>query len=206
MTMRVGSGVSVLVIAAAVSAMAWAEPPGGTSTPATKAAQPSATPDNAARKENPMDVLKSWAGEWDAEITFWFRPDAAPVTTKARLSAELVLDGKFLQQKMEGGDLGPGTAKWSSMSLIGYNPFSKEFECTRYSSTIPAMMPMRGAANGDEAKRLELSGAYPFMGGKATARDVIITEGPDVQRIESYMSFGGSPEFKGAEIVLKRRK
>lgn len=204
MTMRVGSGVSVLAIAA-VSVMAWAEPPGGTSTPATKAAQPSATPDNAAKKENPMDVLKSWAGEWDAEITFWFRPGAAPVTTKARLSAELVLDGKFLQQKMEGGDLGPGTPKWSSMSMIGHNPFSKEYECTRYASTMPVIMPMRGAA-GVDAKRIELAGEYPFMGGKATARDVIITEGPDVQRIESYMSFGGSPEFKGAEIVLKRRK
>lgn len=195
--MRMGQMASVLVMATIASALVWAEPPGGTTAPAK--------PDAATKKETPMDLLKSWVGEWDAEITFWFRPGAAPVTTKANLSAELVLDGKFLQQKIDGGDLGPGTPKWSSMSMIGYNPFSKEFECTRYSSTLPVMMPMRGTP-GSDAKRLELAGTYPFMGGNATARDVIISEGPDVQRIESYMSFAGSPEFKGAEIVLKRRK
>ncbi len=183
-------------IAAAGAALVLAEPP--TSAPADPAAKSIA-------KGTPMDLLKSWEGVWDAEITFWFTPDAAPVKTTAVLSAELVLGGKYLQQKLEGGDLGPGTPKWSSMSLLGYNPFSKEYECTRFASTVPAMMPLRGAIGAD-ARRLELTGSYPFMGGKATARDVIILEGSDAQRIESYMSFGGSPEFKGAEIVLKRRK
>jgi len=44
------------------------------------------------------------------------------------------------------------------------------------------------------------------MGAKATERDVITHDGPDKCVIESWISFGGNEEFKGAERVLTRVK
>ena len=40
-----------------------------------------------------------------------------------------------------------------------------------------------------------------FVGAKATGRDVIRHEGADKCVIECWISFGGVPEFKGADGV-----
>jgi len=70
------------------------------------------------------------------------------------------------------------------------------------------MIFVRGTATSDEEKcvSMELSGEYMLMGVKATERDVIRHEGPDKCVIESWMSFAGSAEYKGAEFVLTRAK
>lgn len=152
-----------------------------------------------------MDVLKNGVGVWDADVTFWFQPGAEPVKTKATLTAAMTLEGKYLEQRME-GDMGPamGNKKWSTLSVNWYDPQANELHAARFTSSMPLMIAVKGKVA--DPKRIELAGEYQLMGGKATSRDVLIDEGPDSRRIESYMSFGNVPEFKGMEMVLKRRK
>lgn len=169
--------------------------------PAAKPAQ-KAPPSPTAKA---LEVLKVDEGSWDAAISFWFKPDAEPVKTRASLTSKMDLGGMFLTQRFE-GSFGPekGNKPFTTLSYTGFNPTTGEYEAVRMASTHSTMIVVRGKAKPDGT--IELSGEYMFMGGKATERDVIRHEGADKCVIESWMSFGGLPEFKGAEMVLTRKK
>ena len=98
----------------------------------------------------------------------------------------------------------PNSKPWTSVSYTGFNPTTKQYEAVRLASTHSTMIVVRGPRKDDGT--IELSGEYALAGMKATQRDVIRADGPDKRTIESWMSFGGSPEYKGAEMVLTRRK
>lgn len=155
---------------------------------------------------NGADLLKADVGVWDCEVTFWFTPDAPPVKTTCTMTSKLTLDGMYREDRLEGGTFGPamGNKAWSTISYTGYNASTKQVEAVRMSSTNSTMIVVRGGTNADG--HLELAGEYMFMGGKATSRDVTHVLGPGHQRVDSYMSFGGGPEFKGFQIEMKLRK
>jgi hypothetical protein len=152
-----------------------------------------------------LEVLKVDEGNWDAAISFWFKPDAEPVKSRASLSAKMDLGGMFLEQRFD-GKFGPemGNKPWTSLSYTGFNPTTEEYEAVRMASSHSTMIVIRGKAKPDGS--LELAGEYQFMGARATQRDVIRHEGADKCIIESWMSFADVPEFKGAEMVLTRVK
>jgi hypothetical protein len=155
--------------------------------------------------EKAIKMLKVDEGTWDASISFWFKPDAEPVKSLASLTAKMDLGGMFLEQRFD-GKFGPemGNKPWMSLSYTGFNPTTGQYEAVRMASSHSTMIVLRGKAKPDGT--LELAGEYQFMGGKATQRDVIRHEGADKCIIECWMSFGGVPEFKGAEMVLTRVK
>jgi hypothetical protein len=171
------------------------------SEPASEPAQTAST--SGAAKT--LEVLKVDEGTWDAAITFWFKPDAEPVNSRASVTAKMDLDGMFLEQRFQ-GKFGPemGNKPWTSLSYTGFNPTTGEYEAVRMASSHSTMIVVRGKAQPDGS--IELAGEYMFAGGKATQRDVIRHEGADKCIIESWMSFGGVPEYKGAEMVLTRVK
>ncbi len=155
-----------------------------------------------------MKILEHDVGNWNASITFWFRPGSAPVKSQASVTASMAVGGKYLEQRFE-GTFGPelGDRKWSSVSFTGFDANAGLFEASRLSSTGAPVIVLHGPgfSNGEQGKVIELAGEYTMMGAKATSRDVIRHEGPDKCIIESWMSFGGSPEYKGAEMILTRQ-
>ena len=154
-----------------------------------------------------LEALKNDAGTWEAEVSFWFRPGAAPIKSHAVVISQMTLNGMYLEQRFD-GTFPPemGSKKWSTISYTGFNETTKQFEATRMASTSSTMIVVRGKAtsNTDKGIAMELSGDYMLMGAKATERDVIRHDGPDTCVIESWMSFGGLEEFKGSEMVLSR--
>jgi hypothetical protein len=152
-----------------------------------------------------LEALKVDEGTWDAALTFWFRPGGAPVKSRATVTARMDLGGMFLEQRFEGA-FGPemGNKPFTTLSYTGFNATTGEYEAVRMASTHSTMIVVRGKSRPDGST--ELGGDYMFMGGKATERDVIRHDGADKCTIESWMSFGDLPEFKGAEMVLTRKK
>lgn len=206
------AGVACVAAASAVGVVrAWAvqPPPAPQPQPGEKAA---AAPQAAAggAKLSPakaLGALKLDEGTWDVEVSFWFRPGAEPVKSKAKCVAAMDLGGMYLTQRFE-GTFGPemGNRAWTSLSYTGFNSTTGEYEAVRMASTHSTMLVVRGKATSAEGEPVasELAGEYMFAGGRATQRDVMHRDGPDRCTIETYMSFGGVPEFKGAEIVMKR--
>ena len=154
-----------------------------------------------------LEVLKADEGTWDAAVTLWPRPDSAPIKSHAVVTARMELNGMYLEQRFD-GSFGPemGNKSWSSLSYTNFNATTGLYECVRMASSDSPMIVVRGKATSDNEKRvsLEFAGEYMLMGAKATERDVIRHEGPDKCVIESWMSFAGSTEFQGAEMVLTR--
>lgn len=157
----------------------------------------------AAELAKALQTLKVDAGIWNAEVSFWFRPGAEPITSKATVQATMDLGGHFLSQRFE-GKFGPemGNKPWTSLSYTGFNASTGEYEAVRMATSSATMINVRGKPKPDGT--IELSGTYEMMGAKGTERDVIRHDGPDKCTIETWMSFDGSPEFKGAEMVLTR--
>ncbi len=156
-----------------------------------------------------IQSLKSDEGSWEAAVTLWVSPGAAPIKTRATVNAKMELGGNYLEQRFD-GKFGPemGNKDWTSLSYTNFDASSGSFEAVRMASSGTPMIVVRGKAVRSEKGDLsmELKGEYQLMGMKATERDVITHEGPDRCTIESWMSFGGSEEFKGAEFVLTRVK
>jgi hypothetical protein len=192
---------AIALLAAALGAAPSQEQP-ATSKPAKP---PEAAPSPTAKA---LAALKTDEGTWDADLSFWFRPGAEPSKCHATVTATMDLGGMFLEQRFEGA-FGPdlGNKAFTTLSYTGFNPSTNEYEAVRMASTHSTMIVVRGKPSPDDGKGLstELKGEYQFMGGKATERDIIRHEGPDKCIIESWMSFGGVPEFKGAEMVLTRK-
>lgn len=183
-------------LSAAVCATSIPQPADPAAKPAPKPPSPTA---------NALEVLKADEGTWDAAVSFWFKPDAEPAKSHATVTAKMDLGGMYLTQRFE-GTFGPemGSMPWTSLSHTGFNASTGEYEAVRMASTHSTMIVVRGKAKPDGS--MELAGDYMFAGGKATERDIIRHDGPDKCVIECWMSFGGVPEFKGAEMVLTRAK
>jgi hypothetical protein len=177
--------------------------------PPTAPSAPAATESAKETKMTAKDALAYLAadvGKWDAKITLWMRPGAKPIETTAKMTAREALGGKFYETETSGA-FGPemGNMAWTSRSFTGYNETTGEFEAVRLASTQGTMIVVRGKL--DAAKKvMDLAGEYMLAGAKATNRDVITRVSPDETKIETFMSFAGSPEFKGAEMVLTRKK
>jgi hypothetical protein len=190
-------GAAAGLLAAAVCGTSGPQQPEPTPKPAQK---PAPSPTTRA-----LEVLKIDEGTWDAAFTFWFKPGADPIKSHASLKSRMDLGGMFLEQRFEGA-FGPemGNKPWTSLSYTGFNPSTGEYEAVRMASSHSTMFVVRGKPAPDGS--VELAGDYMFMGAKATERDVIRHDGADKCTIECWMSFGGSPEYKGAEMVLTRSK
>ncbi len=154
-----------------------------------------------------LELLKSDAGTWNATVSFWLQPGREPIKCQAVVTARMDVGGMFLEQRFQ-GTFGPelGNKTWTSLSYTGFDAASGQYEAVRLASSGTPMIVVRGKAvpKAENGLSLELKGEYQLSGAKATERDVIRHEGPDKCVIESWMSFGGSEEFKGAEFVLTR--
>ena len=214
------AGVGVLCVAGAVWALGddgakstTPAQPAAAATPASGAAAKSDGTKKEAKVSSELTIdaagaamLKQDLGTWDCQITFWFQPGAEPVKTTAVMTSKLTLDGNVREDRIENASFGPAmnNKTWSTASFSVYNPSTKQIEVARMSSTLPTIMMARGGKNADG--NLEVKCEYVLMGMKATNRDVTTQIGAGEQKVESYMSFNGSPEFKGMEMVMKLRK
>lgn len=178
--------------------------------PATAPATPPATKEKPVTPDPTAAVLaelKSTEGAWDVQATFWLRPGMEPIKTSATMTSRMILSGMFLEQSIEGGSFGPamGNKPWSSRSITGFNASTGMLEVVRFGCMTSVMIPVKGKyAAGD--KRSEVSGTYQMMGMNCSERDVTIVDSPDRHTVECYMKFGDMPEFKGAELVVTRKK
>ena len=172
-------------------------------------ADKTAKPKSISTAAEALVALKADEGSWEAAVTLWPRPGSAPIKSRASVNAKMEVGDNYLEQRFD-GKFGPEMANkdWTSLSFMNFDDSTDQFEAVRMASSGTPMIVVRGKAIYDEilGVSMELKGEYTLMGAKATERDVIAHDGPDKCVIESWMSFGGSEEFKGMETVLTRVK
>ena len=145
--------------------------------------------------------LTAMVGTWDVDMTFWFRPGGAGITTRGTSTIQSLFDGLFIEEKIEGILNGN---PFTTLAWTGFNTDARKYEATRIASTNS----IRIAETGDydlSLKRFELKADYPLAGDMWHQRTFIQQVSADTMIVASYLSFGSVPEWKGVEIKYARR-
>lgn len=145
--------------------------------------------------------LTAMAGTWDVEMTLWPRPGGPGLTTKATSTIRPILDGTFIEEKIEGALNG---APFTTLAWTGYNTGTHQYEATRIATTNTARIAETGGYD-EKTNQFELKADYPLAGQTWHQRTVIQQSSADAMIATSYLSFGTVPEWKGAEIKYTRR-
>jgi hypothetical protein len=145
--------------------------------------------------------LIAMCGTWDVEMTFWFRPDGPGVTTKGTSTIQSLLNGLFVEEKIEGALNG---APFTTLAWTGFNTASHQYEATRIASTNTIRIAETGGFD-EKANQFELKAEYAVAGDTWHQRTVIQPASADAMTATSYFSFGKVPEWKGVEIKYTRR-
>lgn len=144
--------------------------------------------------------LVAMCGTWDVEMTFWFQPGRAGLTTRGTSMIRPLFDGLFVEEKIEGLLNG---APFTTLAWTGFNTTTRQYEATRIASTNNARIAETGVYD-EKANQLELKADYPLAGETWHQRTVIQQTSADSMVASSYLSFGNVPEWKGVEIKYTR--
>ena len=158
--------------------------------------------DSRTRASDPEHArLTAMCGVWDVEMTFWFQPGSAGITTKGTSTIRTLFDGLFVEEKIEGTLKG---VPFTTLAWTGFNTTTHQYEATRIASTNTIRIAETGSYD-EKNKQFELKGDYPFAGDTWRQRTVIQPTSSDAMLVASYLSFGKVPEWKGVEIKYTRR-
>jgi Protein of unknown function (DUF1579) len=145
--------------------------------------------------------LAAMAGTWDVEMTFWFKPGAPPVVTKGTSTIRPLLNGLFVEEKIDGALNG---TPFTTLSWTGFNTATHQYEATRISSTNTMRIAEAGSYD-EKTRQFELKADYPLAGDTWHQRTVIQAASADAMVATSYLSFGTVPEWKAVEIKYTRK-
>ena len=145
--------------------------------------------------------LTAMCGTWDVEMTFWFQPGVPGVATRGTSTIRSLLDGLFVEEKIEGALKG---TPFTTLAWTGFNLAMRQYEATRIASTNTMRIAELGGYD-EKTNQFELKADYTMGDDTWHQRTVIQTVSADTMIATSYLSFGTVPEWKGVEIKYTRR-
>jgi hypothetical protein len=145
--------------------------------------------------------LAVMVGAWDVDMTFWTRPGGAGITTRGTSTIQLLLNGLFIEEKIEGALNG---APFTTLAWTGFNTATHQYEATRIASTNTIRIAETGTFD-EKTNQFELKADFLLAGDTWHQRTVIQATSADRMRAASYLSFGTVPEWKAVEITYTRR-
>lgn len=153
---------------------------------------------NAPRPEHKW--LAQTVGNYNVKMTLTPQPGAQPIVLQAKSVREMMMDGKFLLERLSCDD--PRTP-FTAMSIYGFNPDGRNgprFEIVRYSSMVTCTMPEVGKWD-EETKSLLSEGEHEVNGMTGHVRVIHRHASQDKFTAETFLSFEGySDEFKDQKV------
>jgi hypothetical protein len=145
-------------------------------------------------------MLAKTSGKWKTEITMWMQPGAEPTKTTGAYTAEMILGGRYLQEKHTGDMMG---MPFEGVALTSYDNAKKTYSVVWVDNMGTGMMFMEG--KWDEKKGLELKGKTtdPMTGKDMNVRQVMKFIDDNNSVMEMYMTHEGK-EFKTMEVKSSR--
>jgi len=150
--------------------------------------------------------LKQFVGTWRQKGYWQITPDATPHEITGECKAELILGGRFVQQKVTGPSMteeqGP---PFEGMGIIGYDNYKQKYTSVWMDSMSTSMFTLEGTCRMD-GKVLTLEAEYedPMTGSKRSSRSIYRFLGPDRYVMEMFETDPDGKEFKSLEITYTR--
>ena len=143
--------------------------------------------------------LDHLVGEWAYDISMWMGPE--PTKTSGTMSAEWVMDGRFVQSTWKGEFLGQ---PFVGRGLDGFNRTSGEYESVWMDTMSTGLMSFTGHRDGDSLV-LEGDNWDAMTGEKSRTRSVATFREDGSWHTVSYAVAEDGSETKQMEIVARRQ-
>lgn len=154
-------------------------------------------------KEHQM--MASWDGTWEGEITMWMSPDGPPTKSKGVASNKMVLEGRYQQATYSGSFEG---MPFTGMSTLAFDNAKKVFISTWIDNMGTGIMVGEGPWN-EESRSITIKGKMidPTTGKDCQFREVFTIIDNDHQLMEMYAPDSKTgKEYKSMEIKYTRKK
>ena len=147
-------------------------------------------------------MMAKSAGDWTCAITLWMAPGAKPETATSESKMEMILGGRYLQQKNTGNFMG---MPFEGIGVTGYDNAKKIFVSTWMDNMGTGIMYLTG--NWDAASNtLVLTGSMvdPASGKDIAVKETVQNVDDNHQLMNMFVTAGGQ-EFKSMEIKMTRK-
>jgi hypothetical protein len=147
--------------------------------------------------------LDQMAGSWNTLTRYWPASGAEPVEAKGTSQRKWILDGRFLMEELEGGDL---ALPFRGVGLFGYDAFEQKHTSAWVDTMNTSILTNLGTYDKTN-EVVNFTGQYkdPWTGTKKKERGVTRFLGKDKHALEIYVTEPDGKEFKMLEITYTRK-
>jgi len=141
-------------------------------------------------------------GDWNADVTMWMSPGAAPTKSTAACTNKMILGGRYQETKYTGTMMG---MPFEGMGLLAYDNAKKVFITTWIDNMGTGLMHLEGPWD-ESTRSINFTGKSvdPTTGKDMDVRQVFKWIDDNNQQLEMYMQMNGQ-EVKTMEIKLTRK-
>lgn len=145
-------------------------------------------------------MLAKLAGEWTIEVKSYMPGAPEPMVSTATVSAESVMGGRWLIEKVKGDFMGE---PFEGVAITGYNNSSGMYENTWYDNMNTALFYSTGEMDGNE---MTMKGTFidPISGEKVKSWSVMKIVSDDERIARGYEERGGE-EILTMELHYTRK-
>jgi len=148
-------------------------------------------------------VLDRMAGDWDTLTRYWPAPGAEPVEAKGTSHRKWILDGRFLMEELDGGNL---VLPFRGLALFGYDAFEQKHTSAWVDTMNTSILTNLGTY--DRTKDVvNFAGRYkdPWTGTQKKERGVTRFVSKDKHVLEIHATEPDGKEFQMLEITYTRQ-
>jgi hypothetical protein len=148
-------------------------------------------------------LLDRMAGNWDTLTRYWPAPIAEPVEAKGTSRRKWILDGRFLMEELDAGNL---VLPFKGLGLYGYDAFEQKHTSAWVDTMNTSILTNLGSYDRTNDV-VNFSGQYkdPWTGLKKKERGVTRFYSKDKHALEIYVTEPDGREFKMLEITYTRQ-
>ena len=148
-------------------------------------------------------VLKNFEGKWNASVSFWMQPGAAPETSTGKMDCSWTLGGRFLEQRYQSNFMG---MPFEGRGLFGHNNVDNRYEGVWADTMSTGMMTEAGTFN-PETKTITMVGRVTNPENKKAMKKKTVISIASANEHTMSMHFcedGATEYWKCMEIVYTR--
>lgn len=118
--------------------------------------------------------MAKFAGDWNMVGKMWMDPTAPPQETSGKVTWKMVMDGRYMVEKVEGQPMFPGAPNFAGMNICGFNNVTKKHFFAWIDNASTGLMYGEGVST-DGGKTIEYFSECPdCMTGKMTKNKSIM--------------------------------
>jgi len=149
--------------------------------------------------------MAKFAGNWNMTGKMWMDPSAPPQETSGKVTWKMIMDGRFMVEKLEGQPMFPGAPNFQGMNVCGFNNVTKKYFFSWIDNASTGTMYGEGVST-DGGKTIEYFSECPdCMTGQITKTKSIVRHvSLDKVEFEMYNQGPDGSWLKNFESVYTR--